>query len=132
MNRKLPTRLRAPLRIVLGGAVVAALNLAAFGWAAGPVLLLVLVVALAAVGYYVWGGRDSDTGALVRGQVDERQAYYRLRVQALVGRVMTAAAVVAYLVAVPLRASLWPFAVALALPVLTMGIGWAVYRDRDA
>jgi hypothetical protein len=63
----------------------------------------------------VWAGRDSDFAAMIRYQVDERPAYRRLKIQALVGRVMSGGASVAYLVAWIAKATLWPFAIFLAL-----------------
>jgi hypothetical protein len=59
--------------MLVGGAVIAAVAVAAYGWGSlrslGP--FIVLVPAL----YYVWAGRDSDSAAMIRYQVDERQAY---------------------------------------------------------
>ncbi len=62
-----------------------------------------------AAGLWLVAGRDSDAGAITRRQVDERQAWQRLQVQALVGRVLAVAVAIAYLVAVAGKATLWPF-----------------------
>ncbi|MGI5518359.1 hypothetical protein [Streptomyces sp. CA-106131] len=130
MSKHVPPRLRAPLKIVALGVAVGALMVALHGWATGPIVILASLLVLAPISYYVWSGRDSDTASAVRGQMDERQAYRRLQVQALVGRVMSLAAAIGYLIAVSINATLWPFAVALGLPVLTAIGGWAFYGDR--
>ncbi len=130
MTKGIPPRLRAPLRVGAVGVAAGAAAVAAHGWGSPVYLVLVPFVVLLALGYYAWGGRDSDTAAVLRREVDERQAYRRLRVQALVGRVMSLAVAAAYLVAVGVRATLWPFGIALALPVLATAAGWVRYREH--
>jgi hypothetical protein len=127
MMRPVPPRLRAPLIMLAGGAVVAAVAVAAYGW--GSLLRLGPVIIVSAAGYYVWGGRDSDSAAMIRYQVDERQAYRQLKILALVGRVMGGGAAVAYLVAVAAKATLWPFAIFLALFGVATLAGWVIYRE---
>jgi hypothetical protein len=50
---------------------------------------LVLVLAAA---YYVWGGRDTDGGAIIGHRADERQKNMQMKVTALQGQVMTVTA----------------------------------------
>jgi hypothetical protein len=50
--------------------------------------------------------------------------------QPLVRKVMSVAVVVAYLVAFAAKATLWPFGILLALPVLTLFAGWVIYHDH--
>ena len=127
MTKHVSPRLRAPLKILTAGAVLGAATVAVRGWATVPVLILAATVLVAAVGYYVWGGRDGDMASVIRHDTDERQDQRRLRAQALVGRVMTLAAAIAYALAVALHAPLWPFAAALALPLLTHAAAWRAY-----
>jgi hypothetical protein len=129
MITTIPPRLRAPFRILAVGALIVVVAVAGHGW--GPPVYTVLIpfVVLVAAGYYAWGGKDSDTAAAIRHDMDERQAHQRLQVQALVGKVMSLAAAVAYLVAVSAHATLWPFGIALGLPVLTAITGWVAYRE---
>ncbi len=127
MMRSIPPRLRAPLMMLAGGTVSTAVAVAAYGW--GTVPYLVPVVVIVTVGYYIWGGRDSDVAAIIRYQPDERQAYRRLKIQALVGRVTSGAAAVAYLAAFAARTTLWPFAIFLAVPFAALLAGWVIYRD---
>jgi hypothetical protein len=80
-----------------------------------PIVVVVALVALS--------GRDSDTGAMVRGQLDERQEYERLRVQALVGRVLSIAVAIAYAIAVAADSKLWPWAILIGLMAVSFLVG---------
>jgi hypothetical protein len=128
MMRSVPARLRAPVTMLAGGAVICAVSVAAWGWE--TLVSLVPVTLVAVAGYYVIAGKDSDFAAMIRAQADERQAYRRLKIQALVGRVVTLAAAVGYLAAVWAKVTLWPFTIFLLVPGLTFLAGWLVYRDR--
>ena len=129
MMRSIPPRLRAPVYMLVGGAAIDAIAGAAWGW--GSLISLGPITVAAAVGYYVLARRDSDFSAMLRDQADERQAYRRLKIQALVGRVMTAAVAVGYLVAALAKATLWPFAIFVALAGVTFLAGWLVYREHS-
>ena len=128
MMRSIPPRLRAPLITLVGGAVCAAVAVAAYGW--GSLLHLWPVIVVGPALYYVWGGRDSDSAAMIRYQVDERQACRRLRMQAVVGRVMSGGAGIAFLAAWAAKATLWPFEIFLALFVVALLAGWVITRER--
>jgi hypothetical protein len=130
MMRSIPPRLRAPLMMLAFGAVFAAVAVAAYGWVS--LLHLGPVIAAGPVVYYVWGGRDSDSAAMVRQQVDERQAYRGLKIQAVVARVMSGGASVAFLAAWAARATLWPFEIFLALFAVGLVAGWVITRERGA
>jgi hypothetical protein len=128
MMRSIPPRLRAPLMMLVFGAVFAAAAVAGYGWRSllhlGPVIIAGPVV------YYVWGGRNSDSAAMIRQQLDERQAYRRLKIQAVVGRVMSIGASVAFLAAWAAKATLWPFEIFLALFVAGLLAGWVITREH--
>ena len=130
MTRSIPARLRAPVYMLVGGGAIDAIAVAAWGWRSlislGPFTII------SVVGYYVLAGRDSDFAAMLRDQADERQAYRRLKIQALVGRVMTAAVAVGYLVASLAKVTLWPFAIFVGVAGVTFLAGWAVYREHGA
>jgi len=127
MNRRMPPRLRAAVILGIGGLVVLAIGGATHGWK--TVVYVAPVPVVAVVALYIWSGRDSDMGAVIRRQVDERQAYQRLKVQALVGRVLSIAVAVGYTVASASKAVLWPWAVMLALVAVSVLIGWLVYGE---
>ena len=67
---------------------------------------------------------------MVRQQVDERQAYRGLKIQAVVGRVMSGGASIAFLAAWAAKATLWPFEIFLALFVVALIAGWVITRER--
>jgi hypothetical protein len=123
MMRSIPPRLRAPVMMLIFGAVFAAIAVATYGW--GSLLHLGPVIIAGPAVYYVWGGRGSDSAAMIRQQVDEWQAYRGLKIQAMVGRVMSAGASVAFLAAWAAKATLWPFEIFLALFA-----GWVITRER--
>jgi hypothetical protein len=128
--RPLPPRLRAPLAMLIGGVILAAIAVPGHGWV--PLLFLGPFTAVFSVAWYLWGGRDSDFGALIRDRPDERQAQRRLKAQALVGVVMSGTAVVVYLAALAAKVPLWPLDIFIIVPAVTFIIGWAIYREpRD-
>jgi hypothetical protein len=128
MKRSLYPRLRTPVKMAVGGAAVLAVGGVMHGWE--TVLAVLPVVVVATVGYYLWAGRQSDVAAVIRHQTDERQAILRLKMQALVGRVMSGAAVLAYLVATASKMTLWPFVVLVCLPAASLFIGWLIYGEH--
>ena len=128
MLRSVPPRLRAPVIMLTGGGVITVVAGVAWGWSS--LLPVGGLTIIAAIGYYFVTGRDSDFAAMLRDQADERQAYRRLQMQALVGRVTTLAASIAYLAAAVAKAPLWPFAIFVAIPGVTFLVGWLVYRER--
>lgn len=128
MMRFIPPRLRMPVRVLIIGSAATVFAVILYGWVAA--LYLGPFVLVGAAGWYVMGGRDSDLGAVTRYQLDERQVYRQLQMQALVGKVMTAAAVIAYFVALAVKATLWPFAIFIALPCLAGLAGWVIYREH--
>ncbi len=130
MKRFVPPRLRAPMSIVAGGAVIASIAVPARGSHGWQTLLGIgLLTVVLAAGWYLAGARDSDFGAVLRDKADERQAYRRLKTQALVGIVMSAATGVVSLAALASRAPLWPFAILIFVPGVTFIAGWMIYRE---
>lgn len=127
MMNTIPPRLRAPAKMAVLGAVALAIGGAVHGWVS--VLYVASVLVVAAVGYYIWTGRDTDTAAFLRHQNDERQVGLQLKMQALVGKVMSAAVAVAYLVAAAAKITLWPFVVLVLLPAAALLLGWLMYRE---
>ena len=128
MMRSIPPRLRAPLMMLVFGAVFAAIAVTAYGW--GSLLHLGPVIIAGPAVYYVWGGRNSDSAAMIRQQLDERQAYRGLKIQAVVGRVLSIGASIAFLAAWAAKATLWPFEIFLALFLVALIAGWVITRER--
>src|ERR1700726_4039210 len=113
MMKFLPPRLQMPVQMLVGGSVMTVVGVIISGWVAAAFLVPFVVIVTA--WYYYLGGGDSDVAAIVLGQGDERQAYRRLRMQALVGRVLSLAVAVISVVTVAVKATLWPIAVLVAL-----------------
>ena len=125
--RFLRPRLRVPVAVaVLGTAATTAVAISQ-GLAAAVYVELAWIAL--AVGYYAWAGKDTDVGAVLGSRADERQASVEMKVTALQGKVMTAAAVVAFLIAVAVKATIWPFAILVVIAGLSGLAGWAIYRD---
>jgi hypothetical protein len=127
MMRFLRPRLRVPVAVAVVGTAANAAVVVSQGWTTA-IYVEIPWLALA-VGYYVWGGKDTDVGAVIGSRADERQASLEMKVTALQGKVMTAAAVVAFLIAVAVKATIWPFAIFVVLAGLSGFAGWAIYRQ---
>ena len=107
MMKFLPPRLRMPVQMLVVGTIGTVFGVIAWGWTATVTILpFTLIVA---AWYYVLGGRDSDLSAVVLGRGDERQEYRRLRMQALMGQVMSLAVGVTFIIAVATKTASWPF-----------------------
>jgi hypothetical protein len=129
MLKFISPRLRAPARLLLlGGAVVIVTGLA-LGWQASIGGAAIVVVG--SVGYYLWGARDSDMGTIIGSRkLDERQLLRRLKVQALVGRVLSLAVAIACLAAgLAKMHNAWPLDVLVGVLGVTFVAGWAYYRE---
>ena len=87
--------------LVVGGG-----GLAAATWVAGDhglTIGLIVFYAVAAVAAYIWSGRDSDVGAIMRAGGDERQRRLDRDATALSGLAMIAAAIIGAIVSVEFR-----------------------------
>jgi hypothetical protein len=126
--KSMPSRLRAPALLTAGTLIVLAIGGATRGW--GTVADVAPIPVVVIVALYVWGGRDSDAGALIRHELDERQAHQRLQVQALVGRVLSLAVGLAYTIAVATKAALWPWAILVGLSAIAFVAGRLIYGER--
>ena len=98
---------------------------------AGSIPIAALAV-IGAVGYYVWGGRDSDMGAMLGRRVDERQILVRARAQSLAGVAGAAAGLGGYMVAIALKDPVWPFVLILGVEAIAFIAGLAIYGPHGA
>ncbi len=121
-------RLRAPLVFIALSTVPVWVGGSVYGWRSVPDIIPVLVAVATAL--YIVGNTDTDAGAVVRRQADERQAEQRLRVQALVGRALSVSVAVAYFVAVSRGAALWPYVILLGILTVSFFGGWLYYGER--
>ncbi len=119
-------RLRVPLVMIGCGTVIALAAIPNSGLYGAFVIEAISVAA--AFGYYVLGGRDSDSGALFGSRADERQATIALRAAALTGQVMTLAAIAGFVIQTARGASTWPFALFAAISAISFVAGLSLAR----
>jgi hypothetical protein len=123
-------RLRAPMASMIIGTGIAGVAVAARGWlAAIPVEAIVIA---GAIGYYVWGGRDSDTGAMIGSRPDERQRLLRMQAQAIAAQAMLITAMAGYLIAFALKDPVWPFTLFGGVGLVSFFTALAICRARQA
>jgi hypothetical protein len=94
------------IAIVAGSAIAASVGISQSWWSALASELIALVWA---VSIYVIGGRDSDVGAAVGAQGDERQELVKLRAARLCLAVVVVAIVAGCLSAAATKNPIWPF-----------------------
>jgi hypothetical protein len=114
--------------MIVGGAGLAAAVVVGQGWKAAVGVAVIALIAGA--GYYIAGGRDSDLGAMVGRQADERQDLLRTRAQALAGVAVAVAAVIGYTVAIALRDPVWPFILFAGVDIAAFTAGLVIFGAR--
>jgi len=127
-TRSMSPQLRAPALLAIASLIALAVGGSTHGWSSVADVIPIPVVAIVAL--FILGGRDTDPGAAIRRQLDERQAMQRLKVQAVVGRVLSLAVAIGYIVASATSATLWPWALLLGLVGLSFLSGWFAYGER--
>ena len=127
MSRRLPPRLRAPAILVIAMIVALVIGGASHGWGTVPEILPIPLAV--GVWLYVNSGRDTDYGAALRRELDERQRLQRLKAQALVGRVLSVGVVVAYVIALATGSEIWPWLVGLGLMAVAFVGGFIAYGE---
>jgi hypothetical protein len=111
------------------GTAIAIGSLVGSGWSAALAVEAVTVVAT--IGYYVWGARESDFGALFGSRPDERQVSVGLRASALAGIVMSYLAVFGFVIETARGRDAWPFALFCVAGAVTFMAGLVIYRVRS-
>jgi hypothetical protein len=122
------SRLRGPAVMIIAGAVVVGAVVAGYGWQ--PAIAIAIIAVAAAIRSYAVSGRDSDRGALARGQMDERQRLLRWQAWSFSARAVFAATAVGALVAAVLRGPVWPFSLFMVYQVIAFYAGLAFHRAR--
>jgi hypothetical protein len=131
MMRFLRPRLRVPAAVAVLGTAATTAVVIGQGWA--PAIYVEIAWIALAAGYYAWGGRDTDRGALMGSRADERQASLQMKVTAFQGKVMTLAAAAAYLYAIAVHARpIWPFILFILVSGVSGMVGWGIYREHGA
>jgi hypothetical protein len=129
MMRLSQGRLRVPAGTLILGTGLAAAVLVGQGW--HNAILVEVVTAVAAVGYFLLGGLNTDVGAIYGSSGDERQQMVRQRAQALTAVVTVLAAVIGFMVQIARRAPTWPFGVVVGVAAVSFVVGLAIYRVHD-
>lgn len=128
MKQRVPRRLRTLVIFAVGSVAVLVVGGATHGWSGVAYVLPIPIVVV--VAFFVLGRRDTEAGALISRELDERQALERLEVQALVGRVLSIAVAIAYTIAWATGMTLWPWGVMLGVMTFAFVAGRLVHRWR--
>lgn len=125
-------RLRKPIIRALAGTGVAA------AWAIGsPHWWLAIVIEVSTLGYsvgwYRWGGQDTDEGALIGSRADERQQIVGQQAMALAAKFALIGAYVGVVVTLAVKpAEAWPFVAVLAVGGFGYLFGLSQYGQSDS
>lgn len=122
-------RLHAPAIMAVGGTALAVAALVGPGWPTALATEVVTVVAT--IGYYVWGGRHSDMGAMIGGRADQRQARIRSQAHSVTLAAMSVAALIGFAVQTARGADAWPFAIIIGTEVAVFAASLTVFRTRS-
>ncbi len=121
-------RLIVPGTMLVLGSLIALGSFIGAGWGAAVGIEAITIVA--AVVYYVLGGRDSDVGALFGSRPDERQASINMKATALTGNVLILVAIGGVVVTSALAEPAWPFLLFGVVGGITYLIGLLIYGSR--
>jgi hypothetical protein len=127
MSRQLPPRLRAPAILVVVMIVAVVIGGATHGWGTVPAILPIPITV--GVWLYVNSGKETDYGAFLRREPDERQQLQRLKAQALTGRVLSVGVAVAYVIALATHSEIWPWAVGVGLMAFSFVGGFIAFGE---
>jgi hypothetical protein len=122
-------RVQVPAAMLILGTGLAAAVLV--GQGRHNAILVEVVAVIAAVGYFLLGGLNTDVGAIYGSSGDERQQLVRLPAQALTGVVTVLVAVIGFMVQIARRAPTWPFGVVVGVAAASFVAGLAIYRVHD-
>lgn len=126
-------RLRKPVGWAIAGTILAAAWVV-YGGSYGWILAIAVEVSglARAVALYMYGGEDSDEGALIGSRPDERQKLISLRSWTLAGKAAFAAAFFLLAAAIADRAVWWwPVAIILFVAGFAYLLGLTNYADRE-
>jgi hypothetical protein len=114
---------------IVGIVAVAAVG-PVYGWVQAAPIGVVAVTA--AIYSYFMARRDTDRGALARGQLDERQQLLRWQAWSFSAHMTFAASAVGALAAAILRYPVWPFSLFIVFQLAAFYAGLARYKSRGA
>jgi hypothetical protein len=130
MTRRKHARLWTLAVPVLSGSAIATAFGIRLGWKFA--VITEAVVLMVAGILYLRAGEDTDTGAILGNRADERQTLIRLKATRLSLLVGLVAIIVAFVIAIAVKATYWPFEVLYFTVVISYFVGLQVYgADRD-
>jgi hypothetical protein len=129
MTRKTHPRLWTPATTLLAGTGIALAFGISKSWS---VAIIAAAVTLCMAGtFYFIGGQDTDIGAVIGQQDDERQQLVALQAARLALVVVFFAIVVACVIAAAVGYPFWPFELLLVIVGISYFIGVACYGVHD-
>jgi hypothetical protein len=129
MTRNRHARLARPAFAMLSGSAIATAFGIRLGWKFA--VITEAVTLMAAFVLYLLGGEDTDTGAILGNRADERQELVTLRASRLCSLVAVCSLVVAFVIAVALKKTYWPFEVLYLVTVISYCVGLGVYGAKE-
>ncbi len=123
------SRLYAPGCTLIVGSVIA--GAVAIGHTWGDALIAEIVTLVAATGYYLLTGTDTDIGAIYGQRSDERQQMVRMSASRLALIVALAAAFVCAVISVALDDSYWQADVIASAAGVSYLLGLSIYGSHD-
>jgi len=140
MTNFIPPRLRKPLLLALAGAMFAVAWLVRGGHTWWFAILVAVATVARVIVLYVWGGKDTDEGALAGSRADERLKLLAARSWAVAGLAAMTASCIGLALAIAVRGGWWwPFAVMIAITGLgylfglsNNGVGASDPADEEA
>jgi|HubBroStandDraft_1064217.scaffolds.fasta_scaffold236260_2 hypothetical protein len=130
MTRSRRARLARPAFSVFSGSAIATAFGIRLGWKFAVIAEAVTLMAAAVL--YLVGKDDTDAGAILSNRADERQRLVNLRAGRLASLVAACSLVVAFVIAVALKKTYWPFEVLYLVTVIAYCAGLGLYGAQDA
>jgi hypothetical protein len=128
MIKTMDRRFLVPATMAIGGSALAIATW--IGQGVGGAVAIEITTAVATVGYFVLGGRDSDFGAIFGSRPDERQANIDLRATAFTGMALILLAIGGVIVTTAMGRLVWPFMLFAVVGGVAYVVGLLIFRHR--
>jgi hypothetical protein len=130
MTRRPHRSLWSPTIAATTGSAIAVAFGIRHGWHSA--VICEVVVLMTAGLLYLRGAEDTDTGAILGFRADERQQTVKLKAMRLAAVTAIYALAVAFVIAVALKVTYWPYAVLYLVTAASYFVGLGVYgQDRE-
>ena len=122
-----PPRWRAPAILIVVATVALVIVGTVHGW--DNVVYWLPIPTAVGIWLYVNAGLDTDYGATLRFERDERQKMGWLKAQALTGRLLSIGVIVGYVVALVTKMPIWPWMILVAVMAVSLLSGMLYYSQ---